>query len=120
MSKETPKPAKAAAAQKAPPKSVKKRNGETVPFDAAKIQEAIRKACVAVPEEKISKKKLEEFDKEDAELLVMPPEEVYDMRMNGGIVYPGTEVRIGMAKLKVKQETRQCTARLIDGQVCIL
>ena len=50
----------------------------------------------------------------------MPPEEVYDMRMNGGIVYPGTEVRIGMAKLKVKQETRQCTARLIDGQVCIL
>ena len=68
----------------------------------------------------VDKKKLEEFDKEDAELLVMPPEEVYDMRMNGGIVYPGTEVRIGMAKLKVKQETRQCTARLIDGQVCIL
>ena len=52
MSKETPKPAKAAAAQKAPPKSVKKRNGETVPFDSAKIKEAIRKACVAVPEER--------------------------------------------------------------------
>ena len=51
----------AAPAQKAGPKSIKKRNGETVPFDAAKIQEAIRKACVAVPEEKISKKKLEEL-----------------------------------------------------------
>ncbi len=51
----------AAPAKKAEPKSIKKRNGETVPFDAAKIQEAIRKACVAVPEEKISKKKLEEL-----------------------------------------------------------
>ncbi len=51
----------AGPAQKAEPKSIKKRNGETVPFDAAKIQEAIRKACVAVPEEKISKKKLEEL-----------------------------------------------------------
>ena len=59
MSKETQKPAKAATVQKAPPKSVKKRNGETVPFDSAKIKEAIRKACVAVPEEKISAKKLE-------------------------------------------------------------
>ena len=44
MSKETQKPAKAATVQKAPPKSVKKRNGETVPFDSAKIKEAIRKA----------------------------------------------------------------------------
>ena len=51
----------AAPAKKAEPKAIKKRNGETVPFDAAKIQEAIRKACVAVPEEKISKKKLEEL-----------------------------------------------------------
>ena len=51
----------AGPAKKAEPKSIKKRNGETVPFDAAKIQEAIRKACVAVPEEKISKKKLEEL-----------------------------------------------------------
>ncbi len=59
MSKETQRPAKAPAAKKAPPKSIKKRNGETVPFDAAKIKEAIRKACVAVPEEKISAKKLE-------------------------------------------------------------
>ena len=51
----------AAPAKKGGAKSIKKRNGETVPFDAAKIQEAIRKACVAVPEEKISKKKLEEL-----------------------------------------------------------
>ncbi len=51
----------AAPAKKGGAKSIKKRKGETVPFDAAKIQEAIRKACVAVPEEKISKKKLEEL-----------------------------------------------------------
>ncbi len=57
----TKKAAVEAPAKKAEPKSIKKRNGETVPFDAAKIQEAIRKACVAVPEEKISKKKLEEL-----------------------------------------------------------
>ncbi|MCI8437897.1 MAG: DUF342 domain-containing protein [Oscillospiraceae bacterium] len=68
----------------------------------------------------VDQKKLEQFDKEDAQLLTLPPEEIYDMRLNGGIVYPGTEIRIGMAKLKVKQENRQCTARLVDGQVCIL
>lgn len=68
----------------------------------------------------VNKKKLEEFEKDDAQLLTLPPEEIYDMRLNGGIIYPGTEIRIGMAKLKVKQENRQCTARLIDGQVCIL
>ena len=61
MSKETQRPAKAAPAAKAPPKSIKKRNGDTVPFDAAKIREAIRKACAAVPEEKLAKKKLEEL-----------------------------------------------------------
>lgn len=68
----------------------------------------------------VNNKKLEQFNKEDTRLLTLPPEEIYDMRLNCGIVYPGTEIRIGMAKLKVKQENRQCTARLIDGQVCIL
>ena len=68
----------------------------------------------------VDQRKLEQFNKEDAQLLTLPPEEIYDMRLNCGIVYPGTEIRIGMAKLKVKQENRQCTARLVDGQVCIL
>ena len=35
------------------PRSIKKRNGVTVPFDAVKIREAIRKAGEAVPEEKV-------------------------------------------------------------------
>ncbi len=51
----------AAPAKKAGPRSIRKRNGDTVPFDATKIREAIRKACAAVPEEKISKKELEDL-----------------------------------------------------------
>ena len=53
----------AGSAKAAPciPKSIRKRNGEQVPFDAGKIREAIRKACAAVPEEKIASKKLDEL-----------------------------------------------------------
>ena len=43
------------------PRSIKKRNGVTVPFDAVKIREAIRKAGEAVPEEKFTKKKLDDL-----------------------------------------------------------
>lgn len=69
----------------------------------------------------VNKLKLEQFDKEDsAKMMLQPPEEIHDMRMTCGIVYPGTEVRIGMAKLKVKQENRQCTIRLVNGQVCFV
>ena len=51
---ETPKKA-------AGPQSIKKRNGETVPFDTVKIREAIRKAGDAVPEEKFTKKRLDDL-----------------------------------------------------------
>ena len=53
--------AEIAGSAKAAPKSIRKRNGEQVPFDAGKIREAIRKACAAVPEEKIASKKLDEL-----------------------------------------------------------
>ena len=48
-------------ADKAPPRSIKKRNGDVVPFDAKKIREAIHKANVATPEEKIPQKRLDEL-----------------------------------------------------------
>jgi len=51
---ETPKTA-------AGPQSIRKRNGETVPFDTVKIREAIRKAGDAVPEEKFTKKRLDDL-----------------------------------------------------------
>ena len=50
-----------AGAEKAPPRSIRKRNGDVVPFDSKKIREAIHKANVATPEEKISQKRLDEL-----------------------------------------------------------
>ena len=38
-------------------------------------------------------------------------------RMECGIVYPGTEITIGEAMLRVGHETQQCIAALIAGEV---
>ena len=38
-------------------------------------------------------------------------------RMECGIVYPGTEITIGEAMLRVRHETQQCIAALIAGEV---
>lgn len=38
-------------------------------------------------------------------------------RLEGGIVYPGTEITIGDASLRVRHETHQCVAALIAGEV---
>ena len=48
------------AAPKAP-RSIKKRSGETVPFDAVKIREAIRKALEATKEERFTQKRLDQL-----------------------------------------------------------
>ena len=48
---------------------IKKRNGEVVPFDSRKIEDAIHKANVAVSDEKISVKKIRELTQEVVESL---------------------------------------------------
>ena len=58
--KKSAAPKKAAPAGKTPPRSIRKRNGDVVPFDARKIREAIHKANVATPEEKMGAKGLDE------------------------------------------------------------
>ncbi|MDE7245698.1 MAG: FapA family protein [Oscillospiraceae bacterium] len=68
----------------------------------------------------VNRQKLDQFEREASQLLMVPPEEIHNMRLTCGVLYAGTEVRIGMAKMKVKDETRQCTVRLIDGQVCFV
>ncbi len=55
-------------------KSIKKRNGETVAFDAKKIKEAIHKANIAVTGEKMSAKALTELTEKVVSLI--PPKKV--------------------------------------------
>lgn len=66
-----------------------------------------------------NKMKLQQLDKE----LEKERREILPNRENGrlicGTVYPGAEITIGMASLKVAHETVGCTAVLVGGEVIL-
>lgn len=65
----------------------------------------------------VKKMRLQKFDKE----LVAEAAGSGDQgRMSCGTAYPGTEIVIGNASLKVTKETFQCTAALSNGQVILI
>ena len=41
-------------------------------------------------------------------------------RLVCGIAYPGTVLTIGEVSLRLEYETRQCTAILASGEICLM
>lgn len=67
----------------------------------------------------VTKMKMEQFDK-DMELISQQMGDDDDRRLVCGIAYPGTVLTIGEVSLRLEYETRQCTAILASGEICLM
>ncbi|MCI8878794.1 MAG: DUF342 domain-containing protein [Oscillospiraceae bacterium] len=67
----------------------------------------------------VAELKLKQLDNELAELKVAA-EEKNDGRLECGIAYPGTEITFGDETYRVRQESRQCVAVMVHGEIVLM
>lgn len=68
----------------------------------------------------VNRNKLEQLAKEEGEPASPLQEEQQVRRLVCGIAYPGTQILIGEASMRLKHEVRPCTAVLVSGEICLI
>lgn len=69
----------------------------------------------------VSQMKLDQIDKSLEKLMAEREDGKNDLRrLTFGLAYPGTEITIGDCVRRLEQESRQSTASLLSGEICLI